>query len=820
MHNLCRTHGRISTDMSRSSDPGLPQQASKLALAFQAAARSPPPHKRRQQDRPRANETSSRAPRLVSGDPEVPVLSDEAEREGGGERDALLQRVEEGRFRQSIAGPDDDLVHALAEEFQGEDDDESSVAASDPDDLSVALPSDEELMAMLERRSVSVRQSQMQNSSQNAASSRVAFDLPGRESRKSIRQLVVAETNQRLQFRRFEGPDHVRPDENTKYFIDNPIQYPPGHVPLGVLFPFYNEEAEELQASLQSLAAEVEAMGDLEELDATFQVCLVMDGWKAASESMRKWLKEEVFPVSLQENQAIPWWVHIEECDSSKATFSVCRVMSPAEAQRRETVSAQGRMSIWGGGGRGKAKYAHLGEGLSQGAVPTPVSCFMGFYSLLGALPVIPGPCGIYRIKDLVKSGTLKLYFDTVNAHTMQVGGAGGGEGGGGEGNRARTSIQFFQMLATVISPALFAWLLYVAALEVLQLNELGLAGDVAEYLSMSIAGFYVVLSLTSLLTAMCVKWSPVLFFTFLGFGALSMITFIGVAFRNGWDPAVSAVDSVAWVAFLLPFAVLLTSSLESFCRTLTRLVPYILCLPLTINYFAVYAFARTSDLSWGNRPAAKEGEEDESAREAAKLKAQYNRIGICIAMGVILLNIGVCAALYIDVVVRYSIFLFAGFTAVIPLVGTFVFNLWRLFIHVKRCCCGAQSLSRKIMRNRHERLALAVQKNAMDKRKDHREIVEMIERLNERLDELTIQQPAQGQGQSRTQSALQVPWSPPRSSHRGSIESGMGEGGGLKRQGTYTITSPSGNRRMTAMAGPQGLPDNKQQGGGGCLMS
>uniref|UniRef100_A0A0G4I6F6 chitin synthase n=1 Tax=Chromera velia CCMP2878 TaxID=1169474 RepID=A0A0G4I6F6_9ALVE len=811
-----------------------------------------------------------------------------------------------------------------------------------PQDLRVWLPSEAgapghpELFSFMRGRSMSIPKSHRGGFSPGAAT-----------RRQSIRTLIAPAESQRLQFKRFEGAEHTRPQEDTLYFLDEPIEYPPGHVPLGVLFPFYNEEAEELQASLQSLATEVETMGDLEELDATFQVCLVMDGWNAAAESMRKWLKEEIFPARLQENPSKPWWREIEECASPKATFTVCRVLSPSE---KGALTTAARMNFFAAG-QANGLAMHLLGSQYEGAVPTDVgndkwlhltllvkkdnrrkhnshewflspfcqeynvnfavlcdtgvlfgrqsvlhlvrhlekhessvgvtgrqrimtarqqfgradrgmgwlwrsvqlaeyemtvSCFMGFYSLIGALPVIPGPCGIYRIKDLEKSGTLKLYFDTVNAHTMQSGlvlsNAKLAEdrilaiaAALTSANEKRTRLvpeacfyndaevdsqryllqrrrwingdlmllvwmlfvkpsfvlqaqggtfawrwsvylifllRFFQMLATVLSPAMFAILLYVAALQVVSLDILGLPSDLHFWLALGVSLLYVVLSLVSLVTALFVKWVPALFFGYLLFGMFAMCLFIGVAFSNGWNPVTSAaVDSVAWVAFLLPFFVLLTSSLESFCRVMLNIVQYILCLPLTINYFAVYAFARTSDLSWGNRPAAKREEEGEAAAEERKLKKQFHRIGVSIAMGVLFLNLGAFAGLLLNDVARYIIFLFAGFTAVLPVTGTLIFNLWRLFIHMKRCCCGKQALNRKIMRNRHERLELELQKSATELKRSHKELLEAVasmkEDLQEQISELQQSLETKGSNQNHRSPPPQMRHHQPRHSAR-----------------------------------------------------
>uniref|UniRef100_A0A0K6SBF8 Uncharacterized protein n=1 Tax=Chromera velia CCMP2878 TaxID=1169474 RepID=A0A0K6SBF8_9ALVE len=335
------------------------------------------------------------------------------------------------------------------------------------------------------------------------------------------------------------------------------------------------------------------------------------------------------------------------------------------------------------------------------------------------------------------------------------------------------------------------------------------LSDDDAFLAATVVSGFYVTLSVLSLLTAMCVKWSPLLFFTYLWFGAVSMLVFISVAFANGWNPAEGAdpIETVAWVAFLLPFAVLLTSSLESFCRVAMNFIPYVLCLPLTINYYAVYAFARTSDLSWGNRPSTGEGE-DAQAKEEQQKKAQFNRIGFGIAMLVLLSNGGIFFAMYYtrDIengVVKNVVLLFAGSTALIPLLGTFVFNLWRLFVHVKRCCCGAQTLSRKIMRNRHERLQMTVQKNAMDQRKYYKEILESLQAVHERLDILTLQQQNNAQ-------------QPPAAPERGvtfSKRTILKSNGSASQEPPQT---PSTTRRAAGRAGPQGLAQERQ--GWGCI--
>ena len=39
----------------------------------------------------------------------------------------------------------------------------------------------------------------------------------------------------------------------------------------------------------------------------------------------------------------------------------------------------------------------------------------IGAYLLGGFLPVIPGPCGLYRSKDVLNNNVRDMYFDAVN---------------------------------------------------------------------------------------------------------------------------------------------------------------------------------------------------------------------------------------------------------------------------------------------------------------------------------------------------------------------------------------------------------------------
>merc|ERR1719158_2390324 len=53
-----------------------------------------------------------------------------------------------------------------------------------------------------------------------------------------------------------------------------------------------------------------------------------------------------------------------------------------------------------------------------------------------------------------------------------------------------------------------------------------------------------------------------------------------------------------------LPFFMALLSSMTSFVNMIVTFPAYLFFLPTFVGWFAAYAFARTSDLTWGNRPS------------------------------------------------------------------------------------------------------------------------------------------------------------------------------------------------------------------------
>jgi len=90
-----------------------------------------------------------------------------------------------------------------------------------------------------------------------------------------------------------------------------------------------------------------------------------------------------------------------------------------------------------------------------------------------------------------------------------------------------------------------------------------------------------------------------------------------------------------------LPFLLAL-HSLKSFRLMLKSAIPFYLLLPTMVGYFGVYAFSRTWELTWGNRPSDKltSLKTSKSKEQQDKVKQQLNRSARTISTLAIALNV------------------------------------------------------------------------------------------------------------------------------------------------------------------------------------
>ncbi|AYV78510.1 MAG: hypothetical protein Edafosvirus16_9 [Edafosvirus sp.] len=297
------------------------------------------------------------------------------------------------------------------------------------------------------------------------------------------------------------GQSHFRPKWKVKYWADDqpinsdssisdPIKLQQRKM-LTILVPFYNEEADDLMLTLNSLYND---FSSLEVLGFDVHVLLVMDGWWKASESMKKKM-QNMFP---QNDKIEPWWSAIKPIDASSdksecvGTFIVQR-MSPggnsiipidigtgrhmkisllvkrdnrrkinahdwmlssfakfykAEfvfltdcgtlfaphcltrltkelLNRKDCTAVSGRQRVMTAKQQNVVDKCFSVASLYRAAqcydYESSLAVFVGAFSLFGMLPVIPGPCGLYRY-SAIKTEAVPFYINTVAAHPTECG--------------------------------------------------------------------------------------------------------------------------------------------------------------------------------------------------------------------------------------------------------------------------------------------------------------------------------------------------------------------------------------------------------------
>ncbi len=96
---------------------------------------------------------------------------------------------------------------------------------------------------------------------------------------------------------------------------------------------------------------------------------------------------------------------------------------------------------------------------------------------------------------------------------------------------------------------------------------------------------------------------------------------------RSGWNylDQTELLVMIVVGSALFPVGISLLTGGKSFFYMLVSFIPYYLFLPTLVASFGSYAFARTFDLTWGNRPPSAIKEEDSAGqqRKEAIMRAQ-----------------------------------------------------------------------------------------------------------------------------------------------------------------------------------------------------
>jgi cellulose synthase/poly-beta-1,6-N-acetylglucosamine synthase-like glycosyltransferase len=259
---------------------------------------------------------------------------------------------------------------------------------------------------------------------------------------------------------------------------------------LSILIPFYNEEAQELMMTINSL---YEGFSFVEKLGYVPHILLIMDGWGKSSESMKKKMME-FFPNDDQKN-ACPWWdmiapkndlsdavstfilqyvsaddqeivpvdiggnrrvkiscvikrdnrrkvnshdwmlssfadfydsefVFLTDCGTLFDKFCLVRLLE--ELIRQDTCTGvSGRQRVMTRSQQGSEEFLFGLKSMYRAAqcydYENSLAAFVGAFSLFGMLPVIPGPCGLYRY-SAIKDEAVPFYLKSALAHPSECG--------------------------------------------------------------------------------------------------------------------------------------------------------------------------------------------------------------------------------------------------------------------------------------------------------------------------------------------------------------------------------------------------------------
>eukprot|EP01103_Thecamoeba_quadrilineata_P002515 TRINITY_DN12465_c0_g1_i1.p1 TRINITY_DN12465_c0_g1~~TRINITY_DN12465_c0_g1_i1.p1 ORF type:complete len:799 (+),score=122.11 TRINITY_DN12465_c0_g1_i1:135-2531(+) len=247
---------------------------------------------------------------------------------------------------------------------------------------------------------------------------------------------------------------------------------------VGVVVPFFNEEAHELHRTLHSLFNQMTNPANKVLKNFEMHILLVMDGWFKASRTMKAYIKE-LFPsealwkadyftkrstnntitanfivhnavngyiaagneqsnfyVSLlvkidnrRKHNSHQWFFHAFDrayrpkymfaTDCGTAFASGCVEALTSYLDNHALASAvTGRQRIMDrklqGCEDGTLSIENYYRLVQTFDFESAITCYSGAFSLFGFLPVIPGPCGLFRMSD-IRGAPLDWYFKNVN---------------------------------------------------------------------------------------------------------------------------------------------------------------------------------------------------------------------------------------------------------------------------------------------------------------------------------------------------------------------------------------------------------------------
>eukprot|EP00122_Pirum_gemmata_P006001 Pgem_evm1s5485 len=340
------------------------------------------------------------------------------------------------------------------------------------------------------------------------------------------------------------------------------------------------------------------------------------------------------------------------------------------------------------------------------------ISAFQGAFSLCGMLPVIPGPCGMYRMSD-ISGPCLDYYMDFINNTTA--------ENGIMQGNLLLAEDRILSYAAALktgkytrwVPSAIFYFEAETESEKFLAQRRRWTNGTFAcyIYLLFMVPGLifrapkhniFFKIVIYSQILIQCLLYiisaaAPAVFITlcyysvlqvnfagalsqWLAYGVLGIygVLYITFCFGHyfykfihsmyniilGWNTVMfffvlamtlttfinqsTLVIAVMCMSMFFPFALALLHSLDVFFMMMFNFLPFFLFLPTFVPWFMAYSLSRTWDLSWGNRPS----DADVSEIKAKKnLKTSLKIKSFVFLAFIVLLNCGIIASfvLFID---------------------------------------------------------------------------------------------------------------------------------------------------------------------------
>jgi len=183
---------------------------------------------------------------------------------------------------------------------------------------------------------------------------------------------------------------------------------------------------------------------------------------------------------------------------------------------------------------------------------------------------------------------------------------------------------------------------------------------------------------------------------TIVSFGSLAYFLFV-ISDKTIIENIILA-GPIAWLGlfvFLGPFllALLLSGRAHSPMLMLKAVIPYYLMLPMLVAWFGSYAYSRTWDLSWGNRPADEVGDLDNDQRNFLKKKIKEDSIKLILTL--IIVNIGVFfIPLQGQLLIMATFFVLASIQMVFSLIFMIIKIFYKIGFVFKKCyiCCKGKN--------------------------------------------------------------------------------------------------------------------------------